>query len=195
MVLPVAGVSRATWAKQYFLPSVTSRKRTRQGRRLSCLFFPHAGPDCSAPQALLVLNCRSWSVKWKTQAYNPPQRNWGAWLPQIDTWCWAGASPQLSFLAVPERFDGSPCRERARFARGAGCGSGSTTQHCSLSGVLLASADLRSRRVDFLSCFQQSSLFRMRVFQGGCQSCTAPLVMVNPCTGKLHNGNCEENAK
>lgn len=96
--------------------------------------------------------------------------------PQVDMWCWAGASPQLAFLALPACFDGRPCRERARFARGAGCGHRGATQYCSLSGVLVASADLSSRRLDFLSCFQQSSLFRMRVFQGGCQSCTAPLV-------------------
>lgn len=69
------------------------------------------------------------------------------------------------------------------------------TKHCSLSGVMLPSADLGSRRVDFLSCFQLSSLFRMRDFQGGCQHCTAPLLTVNPRTGKLHNGNCEENTK
>lgn len=50
-VLPVAGVSGAAWAKFYSLSSVTIRKWSRQGRRVSCFVLPTCWPWLFTPVA------------------------------------------------------------------------------------------------------------------------------------------------
>lgn len=196
----LCGRSGATWAKLYSLPSVTIRKWTGQAGGWTVLFFPHVGPGCShhsLPSTAcplqsttpLVLNSRAWTLRWQTQTCTL-QSKWGTW-PSLQA-PGAGQDHPHNLHFLPCHVFMQSAEEKEPSLQGDRLWEWGLS---SLSGVVLSDADLGSRKVDFLSCFQLSSLFRTHDFQGGCQHCTALLVTVNPRAGELHNGNCEKNAK